>query len=171
MRTPDVETEHGRAWNMAGLVAKNSSKELVEEGEENAVIAAWLVDVPWAHPGWDYHAITAIHLRPTIGRKPSYKFYPNAEYELMIASVDPDTQPDPDVGLFSYLAPIDIILQFHGVEDDFVKGMIESAVGCVLRQEISPDGDHFSCWRDAVHLAVLEEVKVMGLKTTRDTVN
>lgn len=163
MRKPDRESKWGKAWDMSKYVAQQAQESLCV-GVESSILAAWLLEVPWAHTAWDYHAVSIIHLRPSVGRPPCHKYYPEAEYELMVAAIDPTTSPDPDKGYFTYLKPISVLLQFHGIDDGFARVIVAAAVDHILAGNLSPDSDHFLIWQEAIHKTVLMRMAEVGIK-------
>jgi hypothetical protein len=83
-REPDFSGV-GRAWEMRmGPQARP---------DQAATIVGYVVTGPF-HPMWSWWMVAVIHLRKIPGTHPAHKHYPEAEYELMIVSLDPETPPD-----------------------------------------------------------------------------
>lgn len=141
-KTPDLQG-HALAWKVADI---RSTK------DQEACLGTWLVYAPWAHPFWHTWAMSVVHLRDIPGVPPAHKKYPEAEYELLIAALDPNKGPDPDhpENGFAFLHPIDVVEQFHGISDRDATRLLESAVRAIVAGTISPDSDYRSVWRDSV---------------------
>lgn len=150
MRTPDlVGTTNAQAWHMTEVVKRNAGPVV-----SHATLTSYLLHVPWAHPAWSYYLLSLIHLRDLPGIPPATKKYPDAAYELIIISLDPQFTPDPDIGKFHFLEPFDVVEQFHGVTDAQVIEMGEVFVQAILAGTISPDQDYRSHWTHMVAAAV-----------------
>lgn len=140
MHEPDIQGPFGRAWSL-------SHKSDVPD--HTACLGNWLVNVPGAHPFWEYWLIVVIHLRDIPGVKPAYKKYPEAEFEFSIHSIDPERcpSPDPDGGVgFPILSPVDVVEQFHGISDRDARRVAEAGVTAIVNGQVSPDQDFRSLW-------------------------
>jgi hypothetical protein len=127
--TPDKEG-HAKAWSIP----------LKPQGPaEEAFLSCWVVHATWAHAFWSYYGVVP----------PANKKYPKAEYELVIAAIDPDTcPPDRDEFIPAYLHPIDVVEQFDGVSDRDAVRIVEAAVNAIVAGQISPDQDYRRIWRE-----------------------
>lgn len=143
MREPDLKNLVNAAWRV------DISKP--ERTEQIATIASWLVTGPF-HPAWNYWCVIVCRLRDIPGVKPANKQYPEAEYEFMIVSLNPEHQPDPDhpATTFQYLTPIDVVEQFHGLTDDQAKGLCELAARVIVDGRASPDQDWRAWWKKCI---------------------
>lgn len=137
----------GQAWELM------PEKPAVKDHE--ASISAWLINVPGAHPFWSWWSVGMIHLRDIPGVPPANKRYPEAEYEFMIYTIDPNRcpHPDPDKAAEGYphLIPFDVSEQFHGVSDQDAARICEGAVRAIVAGYISPDQDYRMAWRRLLH--------------------
>ena len=136
MRAPDIKTAFGQAWTLA-------------KSEDNpACVGHWLINVPGAHPFWEHWLVTVIALKDIPGVPPAHKRYPEAEYEFLIASINPEEcpHPEPDAAHYSLLSPIDVIEQFHGVSERDAFRVGYGAVQAILHGRMSPDQDFRSMW-------------------------
>jgi hypothetical protein len=137
MRTPD-KVGVGRAWRV--ILEPRTL-------DQTATLACWLVHCPGAHPFWDHWLIACIHLREIEGVAPPAKDYPEAEFELMVAALDPKSDLDPDRCNWQVLTPLDVHEQFHGVSDEIAQHIAEMFVNVVVSGKLSPDRDYRSVWR------------------------
>lgn len=114
--------------------------------------------------------ISVIHLRDIEGAKPANKQYPEAEYEFLIVSLNPDHQPDPDnaAATFRHLTPIDVAEQFHGLTDEQAKELCELAVRTIVDGVASPDQDWRAWWKDCIRNTV-EHIKTGSCPNCRKT--
>jgi hypothetical protein len=150
MSDPTLTGPAGRAW----LITKES-----DVLAHQASLASWIVNVPGAHPFWSYWMVAVCHLRDIPGVKPAIKQYPSAEYEFLIASIDPERCPDPTTeqalaeGL-PLLSPIDVAEQFHGVKDQDAFRVCEAAIRAIVNGQVSPDQDYRPIWKTLIRETV-----------------
>jgi len=144
VRDPDHAGRAGRAW----LVGRPDDDHV----DTTAAVATYLLSVPGAHPFWSWWVLSVVHLRDIPGQsKPPTRRYPEAEHELLIAALDPGTQPDPgDPTTFRYMTPIDVCEQFHGLDDDGALTLARLSVLSICRGDASPDQDWRPWWRTAI---------------------
>jgi hypothetical protein len=145
-----------RAADRKGLVAEAwLSRAVPERPQQEASLVQWVVKGPF-HPAWEYWVLAVISLEEIPGAPSAHKKYPEAEYELMIVSLNPECYPpDPDVadGL-DFLLPIDLIYQFDGVSDAQAMEIASLAVQAICDGRISPDQDFRSVWEKALDATV-----------------
>lgn len=57
----------------------------------SADLVTWLMYAPGAHPHWDYHVLTVVHLRDQEGQTiPPHRDSPDATHELLVLAVNPE---------------------------------------------------------------------------------
>ncbi len=83
---------------------------------------------------------------------PAFKQYPEAEYELMIVSLNPDSDPpDPDLPeSLDFLTPIDLQFHFDGVSDEQALEITEMAIHAIVEGKMSPDQDFRNVWKETL---------------------
>lgn len=148
MRDPDAQGPYGRAW----LLQDKSGKP-----DYQASCGAWLVNCPSAHPFWHWWLVGTTGLRDLPGVKPAVKQYPEAEYEFIIFSIDPQACPNPepdDPKGYPHLTPIDVVEHFHGVSDHDAARICMSAVHAIVNGVLSPDQDYRSAWKASLEATV-----------------
>ena len=149
MREPTLSSPAGKAWLL-------ESKSPVPDHQ--ACLTAWLINVPRAHPFWQWWTVNMIHLRDIPGVRPAHKQYASAEYEFMIAAINPEQCPNPDPDKvdegYPFLHPLDVTEQFDGVSDAEAVRICEGAVRTILAGEISPDQDYRSWWHELIQNTV-----------------
>ncbi len=150
-RAPDLEGPAARAW----LVAPPNGG----PPDWSAGLGAWLVNAPGAHPFWAWWRVDVIHLRPITGVRPAHKGYPDAEFEFLIVALDPDKplcEVDGDLNgpPCSFLTPIDVVEQFHGVTDQQASRICRDAVNAIAAGRLSPDQDYRAIWREVIRNTV-----------------
>lgn len=152
-----------RPADRKGLVAEAwLSKAVPERAEQEASLTQWLIKGPF-HPAWEYWVLGVISLEDIPGAPPAKKKYPEAEYEFMIVSIDPDCYPpDPDVaeGL-KFLHPIDLVYHFDGVTEGQAMEIASLAVQAICDGRISPDQDFRSAWERTLD-ATVQKYKAEG---------
>ena len=147
-RIPDFDGE-AKAWKME--MGDNASTE-----QATASLGAYVVSGPY-HPFWNWWMVAVVHLREVEGTPPPKKQYPDAEYEFMILSIDPEhNQPDPDKPFpqeIRYLDPPDCVVQFHGVTDEQAASICRDAVRVIAAGQ-SCDSDFRGWWTGAIKKTV-----------------
>lgn len=149
---------HVRVWRIA-----NDEKTKTEPGHE-AGIGTWVVNGPF-HPFWKWWMLGVVHLRPIEGMDEPAKQYPEAEYELLIVSLNPN-RGDPDVDAMErgedwgdesegkFLTPPDLVFHFHGVTDEQARDIGEAAALSIVNGVLSPDSDFRNLWITALRTTV-----------------
>lgn len=141
MRKADKEGPFGKAWR------------LPLSGPSTA-LGSWLVFAPKSHLLWPYKMIALCHLRDVPGVPPAHKQYPQAEYELMVISINPEDCPEPDPEKYEdgypLLYPVDVVTQFHGIPDRDAVTVLDSAINAVVSGQLVPDQDYRRMWDSSV---------------------
>jgi hypothetical protein len=146
LREPDIPGQAGKGWKVK-----------VQPPQDETTLSAYLVSVYGAHPIWNWWLISFIHLRDIPGMPAAKKDYPEATYELLILTINPKScPPDPDNPNYEYLVPVDVQIQFHGLEDEDVKELCKQAVTAIVDGCISPDQDYRFAWRELIKHKVQE---------------
>lgn len=116
-----------------------------------ASVGSYLVNSDVYHPAWSWWFVAMVALRDEPGTPPAHLHYDGAEYEFMIASVDPDHNPTTmEAGMrISLLDPPDCVVQFAGVDDDGADDMLRTAVRAICAGQ-SPDSDYRRWWESAI---------------------
>jgi hypothetical protein len=154
MRAPDLTGLGTRAWRIA--------RTAITAPEQDATISAWVINGPF-HPFWHWWMLAVVHLRDVPGQsRPAHKDFPEAEYEFMLLSMNPD-KGEPDVDAWErgedwgdtkqgkYLTPPDAIVQFTtGGSDEVARQVAEDAVARIVERKTSPDSDYRSWWERAI---------------------
>jgi hypothetical protein len=149
-RTERVPEFHGAGDWCAWTVKLPDAERRVKS---DSTVAAWLLYCPGAHLWWSYWWISVIHLRPIEGVPPAKKRFPEAEYEIICLSQDPDHAPDPDnpIGTIRRLDPVDWIVQFGDVKNDQqAVQVVIAAVKLIMTGRVSPDSDFTHIWEHTI---------------------
>lgn len=161
MREPD-KTGIARAWKI------EQTPELIAAHIESwgsppaGVGPSWIVNGPY-HPFWAWWHVACISLADIEGIPPAHRQYPEAEFEIMCLSLNPDPKGEgcypPDIaaleagdtkhGLPGYLTPPDWIVHFHGVTADQAAAICELAVDHIVAGQ-SCDSDFREHWKLAI---------------------
>jgi len=150
MLKPDIEGDGVRAW-------KIPKPDWRDRPEWQAGIAQWLVYCTWGHPAWQNWVVGVVHLRPIEGVEQARKHYPEAEYEFLIATLDPEKPIDLDGEMkegWHFLKPLDVVFHFHGVSDAQAAAIAELAVRAIAEGRISPDRDFRRAWRQMLEATI-----------------
>lgn len=114
-------------------------------------VCSWLINHPNAHPLWNQWTVGLLHLKPVPGMPSAKLQYPEAEFELLVIAQNPDYPiSDLDDIQLAPLHPIDVIKQFHGVNDEVADHIVERLVEAVVQGNLSPDQDYHRVWEQAV---------------------
>jgi hypothetical protein len=110
-----------------------------------ATIGSWVVHAPGHSPAWCHFTISMIHLRDIPGVRPANKQYPKAEYELIVAALDPNHPIDFDnlnATGFCWLRPFNVVQQFHGVSDEQAVKILETLIEDAVKGQalLEPEG-------------------------------
>jgi len=89
------------------------------------------------------------------GQPAPYLQFPGAEFEIIILSIDPDWEPDPDAepGKVPYLTPPDLTYQLDGLSREAVAEIVELMIDRIC-EGLSPDSDLRGFWTDALDATV-----------------
>jgi hypothetical protein len=140
MRTPDQEGPAAKGW----IVPTEQF-----ERKAPAHLASWMVVGDGFHLLWDTWIISTCHLRDVPGVDPPKLDYPGAEYEIVIAALDPNHGPyDPDhlpQGI-PRMTPIDLVKQFDGCSDEQAARLVGLMVREICAGRASPDSDYQRRW-------------------------
>lgn len=146
---PTLQGKFGKAW-----LCERTGEGAPKDWDAN--IVQWQLNVPKAHPFWEWWLIACVSLRDIPGVKPATKKYPEAEFELMIVALNPDLPiPDPDEPAtgrrYQFLTPFDVIHQFHGVTDAQALELVTGCVRMIVERGMSPDQDYRKLWASLIN--------------------
>lgn len=109
------------------------------------------MNVPDAHPWWQWWVVGVVHLRDVEGVAEAKRAYSAAEYEFTILTVDPEESaaPDPDMVNegYSFLYPADVAEQFDGVSDSDAARIAYLGIQEIVSGRISPDEGFQPAWK------------------------
>ncbi len=144
---PSISGEHGKAW-LCDLAFGRELKNIREE--DDATLAHWIVEAPWAHPGWHSYSIVLVHLRPMADDRPTTFYLDDATHEMWVFALDPEMDRNPIIltGIVagSWLQPKNFAAQFIEINDDLALIRIRQAVQAICDGTLSPDTDWMSAW-------------------------
>lgn len=149
MREPTMTGPHARAWKM-------EKPEAMERMDWAATVSSWVINAPSAHPMWSWWQLSVVHLRDIEGVPKAHKQYPEAQFEFLIMAFNPE-KGVPDIDLMdagkewgkpagTFLSPVDVVHQFHGVTDDQAAEIARVSAWAVTTGLLSPDQDYRSRW-------------------------
>lgn len=141
-RTPDVIGVDGRVAWQSRLSPEGSGR-----------LDVFILEVPGAHPVTSRWLVSVVHLRDIDGAEPATKVYPQAEYEIAVAALDP-SDTEVDGGGWKLAKPLEMALQFHGVNDRQAMSIARAYVAAVLVGNRSPVRDHSEHWQQCISKCV-----------------
>lgn len=119
-------------------------------------LARWLVLCPGDHAFWSHWQISLVTLKDYPDMPPAVRHDPQAEHELVFATVDPmvfkncrtdDVVTSLGAAGLAVLHPLDLVVQFHGLSDRAAILLTRYVVQRVMKGE-SPDQDRRRSWSD-----------------------
>jgi hypothetical protein len=145
MTPPTLVGPHGTAWlvDLATAQAKAGIDPV-----NDATIAEWLVEAPWAHPVWHSYIFVLLHLRPMPDRRETIIYLNGATHELWVYALDPGQARAPALasGQFHYLTPMNFGAQFIEITDELARDRVKGSVKAILAGRLSPDTDYRRAW-------------------------
>lgn len=155
MRRSDINGDFGQAWEvpldrLAVFAGKHPEK--VDPATLLTTVCMHYVNGKQFHPFWQWWMVGVVSLHDMLGMPPAHRQYPEAEWELMIVSLDPAEKAPPvnGEGPFFPLSPPDLVVQFHGITRDQAKAVARFVVEAVCAGRTSPDSDWRRQNQDAV---------------------
>lgn len=137
----------GKAWQCDLAKARQNNS---IPTSEDAALAHWIVEAPWAHPIWHSYFIVLIHLRP-LPDIPTYIYLKGATHELWVIAIDPkaNRQEILDRAIDSnkwLLHPLNFAAQMVEENDRLAIARIEQAVQDIVDGKLNPDTDFSHQW-------------------------
>ena len=144
--SPTVEGPHGRAW----FVDPVEIRARLYPGQEDASLANWVVEAPWAHPAWHSYWIALVHLRPFPGLKGGTRLYlEGATHELWVKALSPDKPRSTFIemrGGPAYMSPGNFAAQLREPGDAIAVKRAADAVREIVDGKLNPDTDATYQW-------------------------
>jgi hypothetical protein len=142
---PDVTGPHGRAW-----AVRLASARLARgfKPEDDAMVAGWVVEAPWAHPAWHSYALLLMHLRPMPDNRPTKFYLEGATHEIWLYALNPDFPRQPMIERLElrFLTPLNFAAQFIAESDAAASNRALQAVMDICAGNLSPDTDFIRYW-------------------------
>lgn len=138
----------GRAWRIARYENMTAADEA-----NNAELASWIVEAPWAHPIWSQYALCLVHLRPLPGADRPPHLHGDYSHEFFMFALDPARKLTPAPawnlagGRFPFLTPPNEGYQFKAENDAAAWRRIEQLVEQIADGKLNPDTDNRATWR------------------------
>lgn len=111
-----------------------------------ALVRAWVIEAPWAHPCWHSYLISCVTLAALPGYPAPRVYLPGATHEFIIAALDPE-YPVILPGPFREMMPLNFAAQFIAESDaDAAERVQKRAVELIVGGRLSPDTDFLREW-------------------------
>ena len=146
MPPPDRDGTVGRAWN-CDIVALR--QRLNVAAYDDATLAIWCVEAPWAHPLWHSYRVALVHLRPMRGGRETKFYRDGATHEFWVEALNPEKPRLPAIrGEESgkVLVPLNFAAQLVEPSDEAARTRIEAAIDLMIAGELNPDTDARRQW-------------------------
>jgi len=145
-KVPDIAGTAGKAWQ---IDLKALRQNLGCSERDDAMVAVWVVEAPFANPFWHSYAMVLVHLRPLADARPTKFYLDGATHEMWLAALNPDVpRARAILGMETWapLAPLNFAAQIKEASDDAAQGRIRDAVSRVCTGTLNPDTDFIRQW-------------------------
>jgi hypothetical protein len=138
---PQIIGMHGKAWqcDVAAMAADCGQK------NNGACLGTWIIHAPWAHPFWQYYALSLVHLRQIEGMPPAKIMLPGAIHEIFLFALDPAHMPEIDK-MPHLLHPANFGAQWIAENDEQAIKHVMGVVQEICDGLLSPDTDFKREW-------------------------
>lgn len=126
MGVPEIVGPHGRAWDWP------------DRQDPTAVLKAWIVHAPWAHPAWHTYFVSVVHLRPVEMLPKPLRYDESATHEVGVLALDPKHEVKPGEP-YHILTPPNYMEQFTATDDAAAIAHARRAVVDICNGQLSPD--------------------------------
>lgn len=144
---PVLKGDKGKAW-LCDLEAARRHYGVTTD--QDATLAHWIIEAPWAHPIWHSYSLILVHLRPLADGRKTMFYLPDATHEIWVYALDPDADRDAAIANGSapsmWLDPKNFAAQFIEVEDSLAYDRVKAAVQKICDGKLSPDTDFTYQW-------------------------
>jgi len=144
---PDVSGPRGKAW-LADTAA--AQRALGVKPEDDACLAQWVIEAPWAHPIWHSYALTLVHLRPMGDGRKTLFYIDGATHEVWLYALTPEEKREPVLRNGKvpslWMTPSNFAAQFIEITDQLAFDRAKNAVQMVCDGKLNPDSDFRKQW-------------------------
>lgn len=145
---PNESGPGGPAW-LQDLAATRASYGV--KPENDAMIAAWVIEASWAHPVWHSYYLSLVHLRPLPDDRETMIYLRGATHEMVLMALNPDFPLEPliagEKGALHFLTPANFAAQLIADSDAAAAERIRlEAVQPIVQGVLSPDTDFRAAW-------------------------
>lgn len=143
---PTISGAHGRAW---AIDLASARKVKGVDPRDDATLAGWIVEAPWAHLAWHSYFIALVHLRPLPDARKTIFYFPDASHEFWVYALDPSRPRQPAIvgaEMPAFLTPCNFATQRKHGSDTEALAEIERAVKDIVDGRLSPDTDFLAEW-------------------------
>lgn len=123
----------------------------LDDVRNDALIAALVIEAPFAHPIWHSYGLLLMHLRPLLTPQETLLYIDNAAHEIVLSALDP--KADREAMLTSYAAfgrarmtPDNFAAQGKLKSDEDAIALVHIVAKLIVRGVLSPDTDHILDW-------------------------
>lgn len=109
--------------------------------DHTATLAVWLITSPHYHPFWSQFLLSSVHLRDIEGVKPAHKLFEEAQYEVLVAALNPEKghRDAKDGPPFRHMVPLNVREQFAAGTDEQVAHLTGLLAGGVVWGVLNPE--------------------------------
>lgn len=148
LQNPNYTGSIGRAWNVS---FSNFSTEEPDTEQTSTALGLWLIEAPFVHAAWSYHAADIVHLRDVSGLPPAILQRPGATHEFTMHALDPKFEnfydPSDIETLHNHLlVPVDVHEQLVLPSDQRALDVARTAIQKCVDGELLPDSDYRRAW-------------------------
>jgi len=152
MKNPDLTSQFTKVWqhDLPAIRRKHP------EAPQDATIASFIINAPWANPIWANYWLTLIHTRPLDPPRKTLIYLPGATHEFWLYALDPKWEIDLDQMPPPFLAPINFAAQFIADSDQAAEIRIGNCIGEILVGTLSPDTDFRQQWIERFNACMMK---------------
>lgn len=164
---PTISGTRGRAWDGRAFPAAPNP-----QPDWQGCCGQYVVNVPGAHPLWQWWMVSTVHLREIDGVKPPHLQRPTATHEFIILSMNPEIgSPEQQFDRYHqwldevrdskrsiYLSPPDLVFQVDGCTDEIAGEICTLLVRTFCAGGSSPDSD-FRRYNEQLILGTLDHMR------------
>lgn len=134
-RWPGQRDEPSRNWWAAPAILP------ADDPRVSGMAAVWFLHLPDPPSPFADYTLQVIDLDqpPRPGSGPVHKQYPQARWELMMVTLNPDHSPTPETSTWYIMRPVNYIRQFDGVDRAGAARIAEGLVTACLRLEVTAE--------------------------------
>lgn len=134
---PCLFGDRGQAWEFRRDAIKDNP---------NAIVNAWMIRCPGAHPLWSDYALFLIHLRDhEVFSSGPMIYLEGATHEIVLQALDPGVETSLDLPC-NTMEPRNFAAQLVAADDEEAERRVQQAIQDICDGKLNPDTDGRFGW-------------------------